>query len=219
MKILNVNIDRHEGIPEYLDGSDHPNAADLNITLHHEIDEIISNEENEDELDTLRAEKRKMIETIGELQKSLQCERERFAFTHQQDTSFIKKMLKKLQTQIDDENKLRQQLEEERNKASKLSISLNDWPVASSTPLTICREFDQDQIKCQSDEIKLLKSQLEKEKERADGTERTFAREKNRFEKELSEQKAYGERMKDELERITCENKTLQKEVDAATEV
>lgn len=209
MKILNVNIDRHEEIPEHLD------AADLNITLHHEIDEIASNEENEDELDALRAEKEIMIKTIGKLQDSLQCEREKFAFTHQQDTSFIKKMLKRLDAHIDIENYLRKRLEEERNKTLKLSISLNESPIASSTRLTIRSESDQDQIKCQSDEIKLLKSQLKEEQERAAGIERTLAREKNRFEKELNEQKVYAERMKSKLDRII---EKLRKEVDAATE-
>lgn len=219
MKILNVNIDRHEGIPEYLDGSDHRNAADLNIALHHENDEIASNEENDNELDTLRAEKEQLMKTVGNLQESLQCEREKFAFTHQQDTSFIKKMLKRLDAHIDIENYLRQRLEEERKKTSKLSISLIEPPMACSTPFTMSRESDQDQIKRQSDEIKVLKSQLEEEKVRAAGIERTFAREKNRFEKELGEQKAHGERMKGELEQMTRENKILQKEADAATEV
>lgn len=49
-------------------------------------------------------------------------------------------------------------------------------------------------------------------------TDNSLAREKYRFEKELSEQKAYGERMKDELERIIRENKQLQQELDDAQE-
>lgn len=49
-------------------------------------------------------------------------------------------------------------------------------------------------------------------------TDKSLAREKYRFEKELSEQKAYGERMKDELERIIRENKQLQLELDDAQE-
>lgn len=200
-----------------------------------ERDEVVSNEENEDELDALRAEKEDLIKAIEKLQESLECEREKYSYIHEQDAQCIEAMTKRLEVAIDNENELNKLLEEERNKTSKLStkmlehqferakltasnMSLNESPIASPRRLTKGGESDQELLKCQNDEIKLLKSQLEREKERASDIEKSLGREKNRFEKELSEQKAYGERMKDELERIIRENKTLQEELDDAQE-
>lgn len=200
-----------------------------------EKDEVVSNEENEDELDALRAEKEELIRAIEKLQESLDFEREKYSFNHDQDAQCIEVMRKRLEVAIETESELNKLLEEERNKTSKLStkmlehqferakltasnMSLNESPIASPRRLTKGGESDQELLKCQNDEIKLLKSQLEREKERASDVEKSLGREKNRFEKELSEQKAYGERMRDELERIIRENKTLQEELDDAQE-
>lgn len=201
----------------------------------HEKDEIVSNDDNEDEVDTLRHEKEELIKAIERLRDSLESEREKFAYIHEQDANCIDVMSKRLEAAMENENDLNKLLEEERSKTSKLStkmlehqferarlsasnMSLNESPIASPRRLIKGGESDQELLKCQNDEIKLLKSQLEREKERAADIEKSLSREKNRFEKELSEQKAYGERIKDELERIIRENKTLQEELDDAQE-
>lgn len=200
-----------------------------------EKDEILSNEENEDEVDALRAEKEELIKAIEKLQESFESERQKFAYIHQQDANCIEVMSKRVEEAIETENHLNKLLEEERSKTSKLStkmlehqferakltasnMSLNDSPIASPRRMIKGGESDLELLKCQNDEIKLLKSQLEREKERAADTERSLSREKNRFEKEFSEQKAYGERIKDELERVIRENKTLQEELEDAQE-
>ncbi|XP_055300379.1 A-kinase anchor protein 9 isoform X4 [Sitodiplosis mosellana] len=232
--IKSINIDELTSkVEEELNYSRHLDNSILKAI--DEKDEIVSNEENEDELDALRAEKEELIKAIEKLQESLECEREKFSYIHQQDAKCIDVMSKRLEAAIDTENDLNKLLEEERSKTSKLStkmlehqferaklsssnMSLNESPIASPRRLTKGGESDQELLKCQNDEIKLLKSQLEREKERAVDVEKSLGREKNRFEKELSEQKAYGERMKDELERIIRENKTLQEELDDAQE-
>lgn len=191
--------------------------------------------EDDDDIDGLRAENKELERVIGELQNSLESEREKFAYVHQQDVNCIEVVKKRLEEAIENENKLNKLLEEERNKTSQLStkilehqferaklsasnLSLNESPISSPRRLQKGGESDQELLKCQNDEIKLLKSQLEREKERAADTENALAREKSRFEKELVEQKAYGDRMRDELERIIRENKTLQEELDDAQE-
>lgn len=191
--------------------------------------------ENDDEIETLRNENKELLRAVEKLQNTMESEREKFNYVRQQDANCIDVMQKRLEAAIDNENELNKLLEEERNKTSKLStkmlehqferarlsssnLSLNESPIASPRRLIKGGESDQELLKCQNDEIKLLKSQLEREKERAMDIEKALGREKSRFEKELSEQKAYGDRMKDDFERIIRENKTLQDELDDAQE-
>lgn len=200
-----------------------------------EKDEIISNEENMDEIELLRTENSELNKALGKLQNSLEVQRAHFSDVRQKDSDFIDVLSRRLEEAMENQNELNKLLEEERNKTSKLStkmlehqferaklsassLSLNESPISSPRRLMKGGESDQELLKCQNDEIKLLKSQLEREKERAADTEKALGREKNRFEKELSEQKSYGERIKDELERIIRENKTLQEELEDAQE-
>lgn len=190
-------------------------------------------DDDDEELEIIRAENKQLTESIRKIQDSLESERQKFKYLHQQDTNCIAEMTKRLDAAIEHEHELNKLLEEERNKTSKLStkmlehqferaklsasnLSLNESPISS--PRRLQKESDQELLKCQNDEIRLLKSQLEREKERASDIDKSLAREKNRFEKELTEQKAYGDRMKDELERIIRENKTLQEELEDAQE-
>lgn len=186
-----------------------------------------------DDIDRMRCENHELAKQIEKLKTSLESERQKFTYIHQQDTNCIEEMTKRLEAAIENEHEINRLLEDERNKTSKLStkmlehqferaklsassLSLNDSPISS--PRRLQKESDQELLKYQNDEIKLLKSQLEREKERAVDIDKSLAREKNRFEKELTEQKAYGERMRDELERIIRENKQLQQELDDAQE-
>lgn len=208
---------------------------DRNVLKSIEEKDDETDNENDDEIETLRNENKELVRAVEKLQRALESEREKFVYVGQQNANCIDMMQKRLGVAIDNENDLNRLLEEERNKTSKLStkmlehqferaklsasnLSLNESPISSPRRLIKGGESDQELLKCQNDEIKLLKSQLEREKERAVDTEKSLGREKNRFEKELSEQKAYGDRMKDELERIIRENKTLQEELDDAQE-
>lgn len=191
--------------------------------------------ENDDEIETLRNENKELLRAVEKLQNTMESDREKFNYVRQQDANCIDVMQKRLEAAIDNENEIMKLLEEERNKTSKLStkmlehqferarlsssnLSLNESPIASPRRLIKGGESDQELLKCQNDEIKLLKSQLEREKERAVDMEKALSREKSRFEKELSEQKGYGDRMKDDFERIIRENKILQDELDDAQE-
>lgn len=199
-----------------------------------DIDSDIENDDD-DEVDAIRSENKELATAIEKLQHSLESERQKFNYLHQQDANCIDELKKRLEAAIEHEHDMNKLLEEERDKTSKLAtkmlehqferaklsasnLSLNESPISSPRRLQKGGESDQELLKCQNDEIKLLKSQLEREKERAVDIDRSLAREKNRFEKELCEQKAYGDRMKDELERIIRENKTLQEELDDAQE-
>lgn len=219
---------------------------ELNYSTHHDSNILkaiendplrskIDNDFDDDEVDAIRNENTELSKIIEQLQNSLESERQKFKYIHQQDANCIEEIKDRLQAAIEHEHEINKLLEEERDKTSKLAtkmlehqferaklsasnLSLNESPISSPRRLQKGGESDQELLKCQNDEIKLLKSQLEREKERAADIDKSLSREKNRFEKELSEQRAYGERIKDELERIIRENKTLQDELDDAQE-
>lgn len=210
-------------------------GAQLDSNILKVMEKCDSDNEDDEDMDAIRAENKELEKAYEHIQDSLEAERQKFAFVHQQDANCIEVLKKRLELAIETEHELNKLLEEERSKTSQLStkilehqferaklsasnLSLNESPISSPRRLQKGGESDQELLKCQNDEIKLLKSQLEREKERAVDIERALTREKSRFEKEFTEQKAYGDRMKDELERIIRENKTLQEELDDAQE-
>lgn len=199
--------------------------------IHSDDENYFDKNENDTQIAELRVRNKQLETTIEQLQHSIEIEKEKFSLIHKQDASCIESMTKRLEAAIDCENKLTNALDEEKSKTAQLSTkmlehqfersklstsmtSLNDSPIASPRRLQKGGELEQELLKRQNDEIKLLKSQLEREKERALDTEETLAREKNRFETELHEQKSYGDGLKDEIDRMIRENQSLQDELE-----
>lgn len=210
---------------------------DSNIMKAIESDELNSDSENylnhneNEEIEMIRVRNKQLEMSIEKLQRSLESEKDKFSKIHKQDANCIETMTTRLEAAIMNETKLTKMLDEEKSKTAQLStkilehqfersklstsnLSLNESPISSPRRLQKNGEMDQELLKRQNDEIKLLKSQLEREKERALDTEKTLAREKDRFEKELNDQKSYGESFKDELDRIMRENQSLQEELE-----
>lgn len=219
-------------VEKELNYSAHLDSSILKAAMEGDFD---LNQEPFDDIDIIREEKMDLENELKEMRNTLDSEREKYLYIHQQDTHCIETIQARLEVAMETEKELNRLLEEERSKTSKLStkmlehqferaklsasnLSLNESPISSPRRLIKGGESDQELLKCQNDEIKLLKSQLEREKERASDTEKSLMREKGRFEKQLDEQKAYGDRMRDELERIIRENKTLQEELEDAQE-
>lgn len=210
---------------------------DSNIMRAIESDELNSDTENyldhneNEEIEMIRTRNKQLEMLIEKLQRSLELEKDKFSKIHKQDANCIETMTKRLEAAIMNETKLSKMLDEEKSKTAQLStkilehqfersklsvsnLSLNESPISSPRRLQKNGEMDQELLKRQNDEIKLLKSQLEREKERALDTEKTLARQKDRFEKELNDQKTYGDSLKDELDRIMRENQLLQNELE-----
>lgn len=210
---------------------------DSNIMKAIESDELNSDHENyldhneNEEIEMIRVRNKQLEMSIEKYQRSLESEKDKFSKIHKQDANCIEIMTTRLEAAITNETKLTKMLEEEKLKTAQLStkilehqfersklstsnLSLNESPISSPRRLQKNGEMDQEHLKRQNDEIKLLKSQLEREKERALDTEKTLGREKNRFEKELNDQKSYGESLKDELDRIMRENQSLPDELE-----
>lgn len=183
------------------------------------------------EVEQLRKVCQELEQSKQRLQQTLEAEREKFGSIRGQDAQCIRTMTDRLDAAMKHEQELDQLLEEERAKTAQLStkilefqfersklMSTSEVSLASSAGSSPRRmksaEFDQETVKRLNDEIKLLKSQVDREKERGSDAEKSLAREKSRFEKELNEHKSYGEGMKEEIDRLVRENQELQDELD-----
>lgn len=181
---------------------------------------------------SLRTMCRDLEKANAKLKETLDIERKKFASIREQDAGCIETMTQRLEAALEQESELNHLLDDERAKTAQLSTKilehqferskmLSSSELMLASPLTSPRrqksiDFDHEVVKRLSDEIKLLKSQVEREKERSEDMEKSLLREKNRFEIELSEQKTYGEGMKHEIDRVIAENQELQDELDVA---
>lgn len=211
---------------------------DSNILKAIESDELNSDNENIDhrfqsgqEIEKIRSQNKILTTNIEQLKQKQDSERQSFSSIREQDADCIDTMTKRLEAALLQEATLSNLLEEERAKTAQLStkilehqfersklslsnLSLNDSSNGSPRRSQKNTEFDQEYVKRQNDEIKLLKSQIEREKERALDIEKNLVREKERFEKELRDQQSYGDSIKDELDRVIRENQSLRNELD-----
>lgn len=211
---------------------------DSSILKAIESDEI--NSENEQEKEEIRSERDRLETSVKmlqdkceKLQDSIVKERQGFTATREQDANCIETISKRLEATLVQESELNRLLEEERRRSSQLMEQLTEQQLQRSTitssdigffntpkgsPRRLLRggELDGDVVKRLNEEIKLLKSQSEREKERSDDLERVVLREKNRFEKELRDRKEYGDNMKQELDDKLQENQALQSELQQA---
>lgn len=212
---------------------------DSSILKAIESDEI--NSDNENPFDdnekhgtepvSLKQELRTLEENHIKLQEMLTSERKKFATIREQDAHCIESMTKRLEAALEHETELTRLLDDERAKYDQLvvklselqsqqmklstsNLSLSGIPAASPRRTQKTTELESELVKRLNDEIKLLKSQNEREKERGIDIEKALLKEKNRFEKELNDQKNYSDSIKKELDRIIRENEILQNDLD-----
>lgn len=204
---------------------------DSSIRKAIESDDVNSNHNRDGAVALLRTMCRDLEMANAKLKETLDTERKKFASIREQDAGCIETMTQRLEAALEQESELSHLLDDERAKTAQLSTKilehqferskmLSSSELMLASPLTSPRrqksiDFDHEVVKRLSDEIKLLKSQVEREKERSEDVEKSLVREKNRFEIELSEQKSYGESMKHEIDRVIAENQELQNELDA----
>lgn len=205
---------------------------DSSIRKAIESDDVASDHNRDGTIASLRIMCRDLEKANAKLRETLDAEQKKFASIREQDAECIETMTHRLEAALEQEAELNHLLDDERAKTAQLSTKilehqferskmLSSSELLLTSPLTSPRrqksiDFDQEVVKRLSDEIKLLKSQVEREKERSEDMEKSLLREKNRFEIELSEQKSYGEGMKHEIDRVIAENQELQNELDAA---
>lgn len=160
------------------------------------------------------------------IQILLDQEKKNSSSIQQQDSNIIEAMRIRLEAAIDNESELTRQIDDERSKSERLSTQVQKSSSFHSMPLLKSpaesprkfKEFESDVVARLQSDIKFLTAQNERERERVQDLQRVLERERHRFDKESTDRKEYGERIKNEINRVIKEKEDLQAEFDHVQE-
>uniref|UniRef100_A0A182Q838 Pericentrin/AKAP-450 centrosomal targeting domain-containing protein n=1 Tax=Anopheles farauti TaxID=69004 RepID=A0A182Q838_9DIPT len=185
------------------------------------------------ELDELRQKLQLEMDKGRRMQELLEAEKENSAAIQQQDAVIIETIRVRLEAAIENEITLRRQFDEERSKCERLSQmvgglqrtkSFDNYllmkgkvsPQDGSPQRRLNRsiEFESETVARYERELKLHTAQIARERERTADLQRVLERERERFEREITERTEHGEQVKKELGRVLKEKETLELELD-----
>lgn len=186
-----------------------------------------SDNENEE----LRQQLQMEVDKASKLHELLEAEKNNSNAIQMQDADIIEAMRLRLEAAIENEGALQKMLADEKNKNDRLSTlvagvqrtkSFDNYLLmktkspheSPSRRLNRSNEFESEMVARLESEIKFLTAQNERERERAADSQRVLERERNRFEKEISDRNEHGEQVKKELVRVTKEKERLEVELD-----
>lgn len=160
------------------------------------------------------------------LQILLDQEKKNSSSIQQQDSNIIEAMRIRLEAAIDNESELTRQIDDERSKSERLSTQVQKSSSFHSMPLLKSpaesprkfKEFESDVVARLQSDIKFLTAQNDRERERVQDLQRVLERERHRFDKESTDRKEYGERIKNELNKVIKDKEDLQGELDHVQE-
>lgn len=175
------------------------------------------------DIEAMRMRNKQLECKIEKLQQSLESERDKYSLIRKQDANCIETMSKRLEAAIQNQSDLTKSLDHERAKSARLSTrmleeqfersKLSTSNLSLNESLSGSPKRDPDQYRRHSDEIKSLKLQLEREKDRLTNAD-FLQQEKIHLEKRLNDQRSQADDIKDELNRAVREKQSLQSELD-----
>ncbi|XP_035892556.1 pericentrin isoform X2 [Anopheles stephensi] len=185
------------------------------------------------ELDDLRQKLQLELDKAKKMQELLEGEKQNSAAIQQQDAEIIEAMRIRLEAALGNESTLQRLLEEERTKSERLSRmvgglqrtkSFDNYLLmkGKSSPqdgspqrrLNRSNEFETEMVARYESELKFLTAQNARERERTADLQRVLERERERFEREITERTEHGEQVKKELNRVLKEKESLELELD-----
>uniref|UniRef100_A0A182PBV7 Pericentrin/AKAP-450 centrosomal targeting domain-containing protein n=1 Tax=Anopheles epiroticus TaxID=199890 RepID=A0A182PBV7_9DIPT len=185
------------------------------------------------ELDELRQKLQLEMDKGKKMHELLDGEKQNSAAIQQQDAEIIEAMRIRLEAALGNESTLQRLLEEERTKNERLSRmvgglqrtkSFDNYLLmkGKSSPqdgspqrrLNRSNEFETEMMARYESELKFLTAQNARERERTADLQRVLERERERFEREITERTEHGEQVKKELNRVLKEKETLELELD-----
>uniref|UniRef100_A0A182WEA1 Pericentrin/AKAP-450 centrosomal targeting domain-containing protein n=1 Tax=Anopheles minimus TaxID=112268 RepID=A0A182WEA1_9DIPT len=185
------------------------------------------------ELDDLRQKLQLEVDKGRKMHELLEGEKQNSADIQQQDAEIIEAMRIRLEAALGNESTLQRLLEEERTKNERLSRMVGGLQRTKSfdnyllmkgkgspqdgSPqrrLNRSNEFETEMVARYESELKFLTAQNARERERTTDLQRVLERERERFEREITERTEHGEQVKKELNRVLKEKESLELELD-----
>lgn len=188
---------------------------------------------NQSEGNEWKAKFENEIENCKRLQLMIEAEKKKSNSIQIQDANIIEAIRHRLETALENENVLQKLLEEERMKTLHLTgiqktksfdnYLLMKSPGGDFSPTRKYHnrsqsDLESESVKRMDSEMKLMASQNERDKERIMDLQRVLERERNRFEKEISDRNAYGDDLKKEISRLIKEKENIELELDHSQE-
>ncbi|XP_055692688.1 A-kinase anchor protein 9 isoform X9 [Lutzomyia longipalpis] len=202
-------------------GSIEGEIRDLRMNLEAEAkrnDELLrQNAQIGQEVEKLRARCR-------EVEALLEGEKKNSATVQQEDAQIIEALRVRLETALQNEMEMERMLEEARARTERISTvvqrSKSRESLQKSSPADSPRRSDAEaehvaRLEC---EIKLLTAQNERERDRVKDLQSALERERERFNREVADQRDHGAKLSSEIERIVRERDSLQCDLDVARE-
>lgn len=178
---------------------------------------------NRNDIEALRLRNKQLEAKVEKLQQSLDTERDKYSAIRKQDANCIESMSKRLEAAIQNQSEMSKSLDQERAKSARLSTRMLEEQFErsklSASNLSLNESLhnspkkEPDQYKRQTDEIKSLKVQLEREKERMLSLD-SWQQEKAQLEQRLSHQRSHTDNIKDDFDRAVREKQLIQIELD-----
>lgn len=172
------------------------------------------------------------MKEMNELKLRLASEQKHSDSIQNQDASLIEAIKTRLEQALDNENVLRQLLDDERRKTETLSSQLtgiqrtrsfdnyllfNNRSLPESPShrrLAKLNELESEVITRLQSEIKLLTSQNERERDRVVDLQKVLDREKKRFNRAIADQTEYSDQLKKEIKRLEHDKEQIENEMD-----
>lgn len=212
-----------QGLIEQAEGLD-DELKDLRESLDREAqrnEELLAqNRELTDQLGEFRQKYETERNNCVRIQMILETEKKSSLSVQQQDAELLDQMRQRLEEAMENESRLQMTLEDERSKNDRLANVLQrsksrEFVIKSPTESSPRRAGPNDpEVLRLTGELKLATSQNEREKERVKDLQRALDRERERFEREVHDQKAFCEKLTQDLKQAVEETSKLQDELD-----
>lgn len=159
------------------------------------------------------------------MQLILESEKKSSLTLQQQDAELLDQMRQRLEEAMENETQLQRILDDERTKVDRLSNVLQrsksreciiKSPVESSSPRR-AGPNDPEVLRLEG-ELRLVGAQNERERERVKDLHKTLERERERFEKEVHDQKLYSEKLTADLKQAVAETGKVQDDLETVQE-
>lgn len=214
-----------QGLMEQADHLD-DELRELRESLHREAQRneelLLQNRELTEELVEFRQKYETERNNCVRIQMILESEKKSSLSVQHQDAELLDQMRQRLEEAMENEARLQRIVEDERTRGDRLSNVLQrsksrecliKSPTEGSLSPRRAGPNDPEVLRL-TGELKLATSQNEREKERVKDLHKTLEKERERFEREVYDQKVFCEKLSQDLKQAVEESSKLQDEVD-----
>ncbi|XP_065360074.1 thyroid receptor-interacting protein 11 isoform X6 [Calliphora vicina] len=213
------NLDRSH--QEKIVANEHPGTTDdENFTGEREL---------LNQLEALKTQISVEREHAEDIRQELLMQKQHSQEIQEQDVVIIEAMRKRLESALEQEDELHKHLDIERERCERLQTQLTTLQRTDSrrnsallksptesprkSPRSL-NDFESELADRLRSEIKLLTAQNERERERSADLQRNTERERNRYEKELTERIDYCEKLKREMDKVARDKDNAEMEIE-----